>query len=137
MNQRERDLLYKNIITQIAKMVKSEILKNIVSLRIKLMSDNESISLCVLGSNLEEAVSLLWILQQASLSQPGGPFVIFEMNDIIKRQLRIFNAGLTDESRDSLYAVAEDLGFKFSNVESLLEIVARLRATYPDNLRVC
>ena len=137
MNQRERDLLYKNIITQIAKMVKSEILKNIVSLRVKLMSDNESISLCVLGSNLEEAVSLLWILQQASLAQPGGPFVIFEMNDIIKRQLRIFNAGLTDESRDSLFAVAEELGFKFSNAESLLEIVARLRATYPENLRVC
>lgn len=137
MNQRERDLLYKNIITQIAKMVKQEILKNIVSLRVKLISDNESISMCVLGSNLEEAVSLLWIIQQASLAQPGGPFVIFEMNDIIKRQLRIFNAGLTDESRDSLYAVAEDLGFKFSNAESFLEIVARLRATYHENLRVC
>jgi hypothetical protein len=44
---------------------------------------------------------------------------------------------LTDESRDSLYSVAEELGFKFSNAESLLEIVARLRATYPENLRVC
>ena len=118
-------------------MVKQELQKNMVSLKIRLTSGSESFSLKIMGENIEDAIEFMWILQQASLAQPGGLFVMFEMDDSVRRQLKMFAAGLSDDEYSRLHAVAEETGFVFSNSKNLLEIVAKLRDRFPDRLRVC
>ena len=137
MTQEEKDILYRNVIGEIAKMVKRELLKNMVSVKVRLTSGDESFFLCIMGRNIDDAIGLLNLLQSASLACASGLFILIEMDEQVKRQLRIFRASLSVEEEQKLYSLSEELGSMFSNAESLLEVIARLRERFPDNFRVC
>ena len=137
MTQEEKDILYRNVIGEIAKMVKRELLKNMVSVKVRLTSGDESFFLSIMGRNIDDAIGMLYLLQSASLACAGGLFILIEMDERVKRQLRIFRASLSVEEEQKLYNLAEELGSVFCNADSLLEVVARLRARFPDNLRGC